>query len=133
MAELRIRNAKVSYSDQGDGAAVVLLHAGAGSNRQWTKLTPLLGARRIIAPDFWGFGESDPWDGADPIRHDDNADLVAALIAHLGLDRVHLVGHSYGGAPATRLVLRRPELVASLVLIEPILTPLLKHAGETVM
>ncbi|MPY75098.1 MAG: alpha/beta fold hydrolase [Alphaproteobacteria bacterium] len=43
---------------------------------------------------------------------------------------VHVAGHSYGGAVAVRLALNYPELVKSLFLIEPVLTPLLRQTGE---
>jgi pimeloyl-ACP methyl ester carboxylesterase len=44
---------------------------------------------------------------------------------------VHLVGHSYGGATAVRLILRNRALVQTAVLIEPVLPALLEFAGET--
>ena len=45
-------------------------------------------------------------------------------------DRIHLVGHSYGGATAVRFALANPHLLQCLVLIEPILTQLLKFDGQ---
>jgi pimeloyl-ACP methyl ester carboxylesterase len=41
-----------------------------------------------------------------------------------------VVGHSYGGATVVRLALRRPGLVRSLVLVEPMLATLLREAGD---
>ena len=52
------------------------------------------------------------------------------MIKHLCKEPAHLVGHSYGGATAVRLMLQNRELVRTAVLIEPILTPLLQLAGE---
>ena len=43
---------------------------------------------------------------------------------------MHVVGHSYGGATAVRLMLQRPMVVRTAVLIEPVLMPLLKFVGE---
>ena len=131
MAEISIEGRRVSYSECGSGACVVLLHAGAGSSKQWVKTAHLLEARfRVIAPDLWGFGGTEPWPADQELTHDHQALLVARVIQHRCKERVHLVGHSYGGATAVRLILRNSELVRTVVLIEPILTPLLQLAGE---
>ena len=131
MAEISIEGRRVSYSEWGSGASVVLLHAGAGSGRQWAKTARLLEARfRVIAPDLWGFGGTERWSGDQELTHDHQAFLVAQVIKYLCKEPVHLVGHSYGGATAVRLILKDRELVRTAVLIEPILTPLLQLAGE---
>ena len=131
MAELRIGGRRVSYFECGSGAPVVFLHAGTGSGKQWLKIARLLEARfRVIAPDLWGFGGTENWSGERELTHDDQAFLVVGVIEHLGKAPVHLVGHSYGGATAVRVILRNRELVRTAVLIEPILTPLLALAGE---
>jgi pimeloyl-ACP methyl ester carboxylesterase len=131
MAKLDIEGRRVSYFECGSGAPVVLLHAGAGSGKQWLKTARLLEARfRVIAPDLWGFGGTDNWSGENELTHDDQAHLVVGVIAQLCKEPVHLVGHSYGGATAVRVILHNRNLVRTAVLIEPILTPLLALAGE---
>jgi len=119
------------YIESGAGDPVVLLHAGGSSSRQWRKMgTHLERTYRLIAPDLYGFGETDAWSGPGDLTHDAQADLARALIERTCDVPVHIVGHSYGGATAMRLWLTAPELVRSLVFIEPILTPLLPQAGE---
>jgi pimeloyl-ACP methyl ester carboxylesterase len=131
MAEISIEGRRVSYFECGSGTPIVLLHAGAGSGKQWLKTARLLEARfRVIAPDLWGFGDTENWSGEHELTHDDQAFLVVGVIEHLCKEPVHLVGHSYGGATAVRVILRNRELVRTAVLIEPILTPLLALAGE---
>lgn len=121
----------VHYTDTGYGETVVLLHAGGASAAQWRKVTPHLQDRyRLLAPDLIGFGETKFRDGRKDASHDDQADLVRALIEHARQELVHVVGHSFGGATATNLAVSYPEVVKSLVLIEPVLTPLLRHTGE---
>jgi pimeloyl-ACP methyl ester carboxylesterase len=101
MAEISIEGRRVSYFECGSGAPVVLLHAGAGSGKQWLKTARLLEARfQVIAPDLWGFGGTEKWSGEHELTHDDQALLVVGVIEHLCKEPVHIVGHSYGGATA---------------------------------
>jgi pimeloyl-ACP methyl ester carboxylesterase len=115
----------------GAGAPLLMAHSGSGSGAQWQRVAALLDGRRCIAPDLLGNGRT----GAPPgeaVTHDLQADLLAALITRgpAGPGPVDVIGHSYGGAGVVRLALRRPELVRSLVLVEPLLMPLLREAGD---
>lgn len=131
MGEIDIEGRRVSYLEYGTGEPIVLLHAGGSSGKQWVKTAGLLKDRfRVIAPDLWGFGGTESWSGEQELTHDHQAFLVAGVIEHLCKEPAHLVGHSYGGATAVRVILRNRALVRTAVLIEPILTPLLKVAGE---
>lgn len=131
MAEITIEGRRVSYFESGAGAPILLLHAGGTSGKQWAKTARLLEARfRVIAPDLWGFGDTESWSREQELTHDHQARLVAGVIEHLCKEPVHLVGHSYGGATAVRLILRNRTLVRTAVLIEPIVMSLLKLAGE---
>lgn len=131
MPELILRGRRVAYLEQGRGVPLVLLHAGGSSGKQWVKTASFLEDRfRVIAPDLWGFGLTEGWTGEGSLTHDHQALLVARVIEKVGSGPAHLVGHSYGGATALRLALQSKDLVKTLILIEPILTPLLKLAGE---
>ena len=54
-----------------------------------------------------------------PVRIADHAADAAALLDHLGVGRAHVAGHSSGAAVALQLALERPEIVHTLVLLEP--------------
>jgi pimeloyl-ACP methyl ester carboxylesterase len=69
----------------------------------------------VIAWDAPGFGQSSDID--DTWRAAQFADALAAFIAALGLERPHLVGHSFGTMVALSLFQRYPAVPASLVLI----------------
>lgn len=131
MPYAQINGFAAHYTEAGKGETVVLLHAGGTSSAHWRKIAPQLQGRfRVVAPDLIGFGETGSWSGERELTHDDQAALVRGVI-ELGLaGPVHVVGHSYGGAVAVRLALNYPELVKSLFLIEPVLSPLLRQAGE---
>ena len=103
----------------GDGPeAAVFLHGFGGDALNWRfNIEELHGARRAIAIDLPGHGEStkDVGEGAA-----DELALVAwETIEALGVTRVHLVGHSLGGLVAARLAAGHPDEVASLALIAP--------------
>jgi pimeloyl-ACP methyl ester carboxylesterase len=98
---------------EGDGAPVVLLHAGVADRRVWRDVAERL-AGPVVAYDRRGFGETPP--SAVPFTHLD--DLLAVLDAVADAP-AWLVGNSMGGALALDAGLAVPERVAGLVLIAP--------------
>jgi len=106
-------------------SAVVLLHSSAASSRQWDALARTLVTRfDVHAIDLHGHGARAPWPGdAAPLALADEAALVEPLLQRAR--RVHLVGHSYGGAVALEVARRHPRAVASVTVFEPVLFRLL--------
>ncbi len=116
--EVEIGGRRLRYLElgEGGGAPVLLVHGFGGDLNTWMFTQPALAeARRTIALDLPGHGGSAKDVGAgDP---ESLADAVDGLAAALGIERVHLVGHSMGGAIVALVALRRPERAASLTLI----------------
>jgi pimeloyl-ACP methyl ester carboxylesterase len=113
---------RTGCSVTGDGAPVVLLHASLASKSQWTPLVERLAARyRTIAVDLAGYGDN-AMPVAAPFTLDDEVRIVAAHVDNTAGPgaRVHVVGHSYGGAVALRYAQRHGHRVASLSLYEPV-------------
>lgn len=97
--------------------AVVLLHGNPGSRLDWLGLLPALGAHaRAIAPDLPGYGEADKPDEL-PYTVPGYAAWLDAALARLGVERVHLAVHDWGGAIGVRWAMDHPERLASLVAI----------------
>jgi pimeloyl-ACP methyl ester carboxylesterase len=102
-----------------DGVPVVLLH-GANSNAvQWYPFVAALGARHpVIALDTLG----DPGRSVARVPIHDPATSAAWLdqtLAGLAVDRVHLVGHSYGGWLALNQALHSPDRLVSVTALDP--------------
>lgn len=118
IAALSIGGARLVTEVTGEGACVVLLHAGVADRRMWrTTCEALKGKFKCIAYDRRGFGDSTSPDEA--FRSIDDLD---AVIRHFGCERAHLIGSSQGGRIAIDYALDRPENVRSLVLVAPALT-----------
>ena len=111
---------RLSYVDEGprDDEAVLLLHGNPTWSFHFRDLIGALAAagRRCVAPDHAGMGLSDK-PPAYPYRLRTHADNLAALVEHLGLRRVHLVVHDWGGAIGFAWAARHPELVGRVVIL----------------
>jgi pyruvate dehydrogenase E2 component (dihydrolipoamide acetyltransferase) len=110
------RRLRVLEIGDGDAAPVMFVHGFGGDLNSWMFTQPALAeTRRAIALDLPGHGGSTKEVGAGDA--DMFATAVADALSALGLDRVHLVGHSMGGAIALALAGHLPDRVASLTLI----------------
>jgi pimeloyl-ACP methyl ester carboxylesterase len=105
------------FEDHGSGdTPLVLLHGGFGASEMFAPLLPELApGRRVIVPDLQGHGRTA--DAGRPLRPELLADDIAALVEHLGLTRVDLMGYSLGGAVALRTAIQHPSLVRRLVVV----------------
>jgi lipase len=101
----------------GQPAQVLAIHGLTGHGQRWQTLAEKhLPDVSIIAPDLLGHGRSS-W--AAPWTLESNVTALANLLATETARPVVVVGHSFGGAVALRLAVTRPDLVASLVLLDP--------------
>ena len=97
--------------------AVVFVHGNPGSGEDWTSLVEQAGGfARAVAPDMPGFGRADkPRDF--PYSVTGYAEFLDGVLGELGIDRVHLVVHDFGGPWGMEWAARNPSRVASAVLI----------------
>jgi lipase len=101
-----------------DGRPVLALHGVTGHGARYRVLAEELPGIRLHAVDLRGHGRS-PW--TPPWRIEDHVADVVGVLNALGLDRVPVVGHSFGGAIAVHLARSAPERVERLVLLDPAL------------
>ncbi|GAA4679078.1 alpha/beta fold hydrolase [Gordonia humi] len=118
---------EIFYTDSGvdttdTGVPIVLLHGGgpgaSGMSNYARNVDALAEHFRVIVPDMPGYGGS-----SKNLSQDDPfgslADGIRALLDHLGVEKAHLVGNSYGGACALRLALDTPHRAERMVLMGP--------------
>ncbi|WP_405979415.1 alpha/beta fold hydrolase [Streptomyces sp. NBC_00158] len=113
-SELAVEGRRLSYLDfGGTGRPLVALHGHLSEGATFADLARALGPEwRVIAPDQRGQGESDS--AADYTREGYLSD-IAALLDHLGLEHVVLLGHSLGAVNAYQFAARHPGRVSALV------------------
>ena len=129
--EIRANGQLFHYLDEGVGPPLVLIHGSIADYREWSKqVGPLSQRYRVIAYSRrYHWPNSPPRKDADATL-DRQAEDLEAIIKALGISPAHVVGHSYGGATALIVALRRPELVRTLVLVEPAVGGVLGAEGR---
>ena len=104
------------YESHGSGAPLVLLHGGLMATGLLAELVPTLAAhRQVVTVNLQGHGRTA--DIERPVRYESMADDIAALVEHLRLGQVALMGYSLGGGTALQTAIRHPALVDKLVVV----------------
>lgn len=105
------------------GRPLLALHCSLAHAGAWEPLARALPEQRIVAPDMLGHGARPLWSGVGDFAQQ-SLDMVTALAEDLAARNggpIDLMGHSFGGVMATALAQRRPDLIRSLCLIEPVI------------
>jgi haloalkane dehalogenase len=109
--------AGLSYRESGpaDGAVALMLHGFPESSFMWSELIPAVAEAgwRAVAPDFAGYGDSEPDPPATWERH---MDSVERFRSELGIDSCALVVHDWGGLVGLRWACEHPDAVRALVI-----------------
>ena len=112
---------RLAVEVDGDGEPVLLIHGLGGASNVWTPLLPALSRHRTIRPDLPGSGRSSRVDG--PLSVERFVEAMRRVCQAVGVDRVHVLGHSLGTIVAFHLAVAEPRLVRSLALFGPLLSP----------
>jgi pimeloyl-ACP methyl ester carboxylesterase len=114
---IRANGLEIAYERAGEGPPLVLVHGAAVDGRMWKpQLAALADELTVVAWDEPGAGRSS--DVPAGFRLADYASCLAVLIEALELAPAHVAGLSWGGTVAQELYRHRPELVATLILID---------------
>ena len=108
----------LEYAIAGSGPPLLMIHGTGGGFDQGLRFAAALirFGHRIIAPSRFGYLRSEfP---VDPSLAN-QADAFAALLDHLGIDRLAVAGGSAGALSATAFALRHPDRCTALILLVP--------------
>ena len=116
MKQIIYKNTKISYTEQGKGTAVVLLHGFLENQTMWNAfVTNLAKKNRVITIDLLGHGQTECLGYVHAME--DQADMVHAVLHELKIRKTVLIGHSMGGYIALAFAELYPENIKGLVLL----------------
>ncbi|MFC5744263.1 alpha/beta fold hydrolase [Actinomadura rugatobispora] len=114
---LRVPGAVLNCAVTGAGEPLLLLHGWPQTGHAWRSVVPLLSDRfTVVTPDLPGFGASSRMDGGYDKKN--VARILHRLMARLGHDRYHVVGHDVGGQVAYPLAALFPNSVRTVTFVE---------------
>ncbi len=113
------RNIFYTLDGQADNPPLVILNGIMMSHKSWEMFIPALKQHfHVIRLDMLDQGESDKMEG--DYHQKLQADMLAGLIDHLNLDKVHIAGISYGGNVALQFARHYPEKIVKMVLFNAV-------------
>lgn len=120
--EVRVRAVEAG---RGNGPPLLLVHGFLVTHAEWDDVFDALATRfHVIAPDLPGFGDSaKPSPSRFAYSVESFAESMADLIAAFNVGRMHVMGHSLGGAVSLTLAAQHPELVNRLIVVDPLTYP----------
>lgn len=111
---------RINYQDMGEGEPILLIHGsgpGVSAWANWRGVLPVLSQKyRVIAPDMAGFGYT-VTDRAPKFSVEDWVQQVVGFLDALDIQKVHVVGNSFGGAIALHLAKKHPDRLKKIVLM----------------
>lgn len=115
---LTIHGHRRAYVKAGSGPAVLLLHGLGCDHTTWLPVIAALSRRyTVIAPDLLGHGKSDKPRADYSVGGYANG--MRDLLTVLGIDKVTVVGHSFGGGIAMQFAYQFPERTERMILVAP--------------
>jgi pimeloyl-ACP methyl ester carboxylesterase len=114
---IEVNGYDMAYQEMGSGFPLVLVHGAMSDYRTWSGPLPVFARKyRVIAVSLRHYFP-EKWNGAgDDFSIEQHIDDVPEFIKRMNLGKVHLLGHSRGGAVSLNVAKRHPELIKTLIL-----------------
>lgn len=133
MSTFKFHEKNIYYDVKGEGKPILILNGIMMSTKSWEPFIHSLSAHnKIIRLDFIDQGQSDRLEN-ELYTQQIQVDVIVALLKELKLDKVNVVGISYGGEVAVQLSYLYPDLVDRLILFNttPYTSPWLAEIGHS--
>ena len=116
---ISVQGYNLHYVEAGEGQPILLIPGAFSTYRHWNRIIPYLSEHyKLLCLDYLGVGDSDKPKSGFGYTIEEQADLVVKMIEALQIQKVHILGVSYGGAIALNLAARYPEKVDMIISIE---------------
>ncbi len=122
MESAKLNGVQLEYAVSGSGEPLLLIPLGPIGDSFMPFLSEPALVERYRVISYHQRGQGGSTHSREPVSFAQHAADAAALLAHLGIRRAHVAGHSSGGDIALQLALDCPDLVHTLTLLEPPLT-----------
>jgi pimeloyl-ACP methyl ester carboxylesterase len=114
---MTIDDVKLAYDIDGEGPTMLFLHGWGGSAKSFLPVYQTFAQWfRVIAIDFPGFGESTTPTSTWGVG--EYAECVYKFLKRLGVEKTHIISHSFGGRVTIWLAAHHPELVDKITLVD---------------
>jgi len=116
---ISVQGYNLHYVEVGEGEPLLLIPGAFSTYRHWNRVIPYLSEHyKLLCLDYLGVGDSDKPKFGFGYTIEEQADLIVKMIEALQIDKVHILGVSYGGAIALNLAARYPEKVDRIISVE---------------
>jgi len=117
MPDIIINGIKTSYQVFGEGKPFLILHGWGSNSDRWIEIAEIISKKgfKVIIPDLPGFGKSEPLDM--PWNSNRYINWIEKFLKELNLNEFYLLGHSFGGALASKIAIKYPQRVQKLFLV----------------
>ena len=116
---INIDGARIHFRDEGEGPAVLLLHASFGNLIDWDPwVDALRETHRVVRMDFTSHGLTGP-DPSGDYSLERTLELTEKFINAMDLDKFSIAGSSLGGMIAIRFANKHPDRIENLILLSP--------------
>ncbi|MBZ2175391.1 alpha/beta hydrolase [Schnuerera sp. xch1] len=131
MPYIKIKDKNIYYREYGNGEPVVFLNGVMMNTSSWGHFTKIVSKNyRMITIDLLDQGRSDSCEEEYTVRT--QAEILKSFLDEIGIDKIHLVGMSYGGKVALTFTLNYQHMIKSLILTntDSYTTRIMKEFGK---